>query len=260
MVADSTGELLNHPLISARYFFPRPGACPNPFTVDCGDALLACYYHQLDPGARTLVHFHGNGEIIDDYLDQFVEVIADLGCNCLLVEYRGYGCSTGRAELAKMLDDVPKVIAALQQPPQQLVFFGRSVGSLFALEAVARYPDAAGLVLESGIADLLERLLLRVEPRELGVTFAQLEHAVNIHCSHRDKLKDFLGPVLVLHARHDSLVDISHGERLHQWAAGKKRLVVFPRGDHNDVMVVNAREYFAALGDFLASLDPFRPA
>jgi len=249
-------DLLNHTLISERYFFPRPGACTTPFWVDCGDARLACYYHQVDPNARTLVHFHGNGEIIDDYLDGFVNLVADMGCNCLLVEYRGYGRSTGTPELGKMLTDVPKVIAALGQAPRQLVFFGRSVGSILALEAVARCPDAAGLVLESGIADLLERLLLRMDPRELGVTAEQLAAVVTASCNHKDKISQFAGPALVLHARRDSLVDVSHGERLHQWAAGKKRLLVFARGDHNDVMFVNAREYFDALGDFLASLDP----
>lgn len=259
MTAISQKDLLNHPLISDRYFFPRQGACANPFWVDCGDARLACYYQEVNPAARTLVHFHGNGEIIDDYLHDFVKLVADMGCNCLLVEFRGYGRSTGKPELGKMLDDVPKVVAALGQPPEQLVFFGRSVGSIFALEAAAQFPCAAGLVLESGVADVLERMLLRVDPRELGVTAELFEEAVTANCNHQEKLGQFAGPVLVLHARWDSLVDVSHGERLYQWARGKKRLVVFPRGYHNDVMFVNANEYFAALGDFLDDLDSSRP-
>lgn len=256
MAENLTRNLLNHPLISERYFFPRPGTCPTPFWVDCGDALLACYYHQVDPKAFTLVHFHGNGEIIDDYLDSFVDLVFGMGCNCLLAEFRGYGRSTGKPELGKMLDDVAKVVTALGQPPEQLVFFGRSVGSIFALEAAALFPDAAGLVLESGVADVLERLLLRIDPRELALTAEQFEIAVVANCNHQEKLGRFAGPVLVLHARWDSLVEVSHGERLYQWSAGKKRLVVFPRGYHNDVMFVNAREYFTALGDFLASLAP----
>jgi len=102
---------------------------------------------------------------------------------------------------------------------------------------------------------VLERLLLRMDPRELGVTADQMERAVAANCNHRDKIGKFAGPVLVLHASRDSLVDVSHGERLFQWAVGKKQLVIFPRGDHNDVMFVNDREYFAALGDFLTGLD-----
>ncbi len=254
MKSCSADHLLNHPLITARYFFPRPGFCPDPFWVDCGDASLACFYQGVAPEAATLVHFHGNGEIVDDYLGDFVELIAEMGCNCLLVEYRGYGRSNGAPELGKMLADVSRVIEALGVPQEQLVLFGRSLGSIFALEAAERFPRAAGLVLESGIADVLERLLLRVEPRELGVSAKELTEAVGRCCDHRQKLASFLGPVLVLHARGDSLVDISHGERLYQWAVGPKRQLFFPRGDHNDVMYVNAREYFQALADFIRQL------
>ena len=63
-------------------------------------------------------------------------------------------------------------------PASELIFFGRSVGSIFAIEAASRFPDAAGLVLESGIADVLERLLLRVQPEELGVTAQELAAVV----------------------------------------------------------------------------------
>ena len=60
-------ELLDHPLISERYFFPRDGYFKDPFQVNCGDAQLACSYHEIDPAAKTLIHFHGNGEIVDDW-------------------------------------------------------------------------------------------------------------------------------------------------------------------------------------------------
>ncbi|MHB8712314.1 MAG: hypothetical protein ACYC9T_08405 [Trichloromonadaceae bacterium] len=131
--------------------------------------------------------------------------------------------------------------------------------SFFAAGTTLNYCPKYGvhyMVLESGIADLLERLLLRIDPRELGVTSEALEQVVCEYCNHQKKLQEFSGPVLILHARRDSLVEVSHGERLYQWSAGMKRLVIFPRGDHNDVMYVNAREYFDALRDFLGSLDP----
>ena len=60
-------NILDHPLICERYFFPRKGCFADPFWVDCGDAQLACSYHEIDPTAKTLIHFHGNGEIVDDW-------------------------------------------------------------------------------------------------------------------------------------------------------------------------------------------------
>jgi pimeloyl-ACP methyl ester carboxylesterase len=248
-----TDDLLDHPLIAQRYFFPRSSALPEPFWVDAGDVRLACHFHQVDSAARTLVHFHGNGEIVDDYLGDFVELIGRMGCNCFLVGYRGYGRSQGRPQLGRMLADVESVVRAAGEP-RRLIFFGRSVGSIFAIEAAARFPQAAGLVLESGIADVLERLLLRVAPGELGASREALAGVVAERLDHRHKLARFPGPVLVMHARNDGLVDVSHGERLYRWAAGKKQLQVFPRGDHNSIMSVNAREYFELLARFVGSL------
>lgn len=247
-------DLLNHQLISERYFFPRRGDLVDPFWIDCGDARLACSYHEVDPQAKTLVHFHGNGEIVDDWLGDFVSLIQQLGCNVFLAELRGYGQSTGLPQLGKMLDDVVPTIVALDRPASQLIVFGRSVGSIFAIEAAARYPDLAGLVIESGVADVLERLLLRVHPQELGCTEEELIDAVDEHLNHQRKMASYQGPLLVMHTQYDGLVDVSHGQRLYDWADGRKELQIFPQGNHNDIMFVNAKEYFSLLADFIASL------
>ena len=247
-----TPSLLDHPLITRRYFFPFPCRFPDPCRVEREGAVLGCRHFRVDPAALTIVHFHGNGETVADYLDDFAAAVAALGCNLFLAEYRGYGMSTGVPELGRMLGDVPAVIAATGQPPERLVLFGRSVGSLFALHGVAAVPGIAGLIVESGIADPLERLLMRVSPGELGVTPAAFAAAVAAELDQRRKLFLFNGRTLVLHARNDDLVDVSHGERLYQWAGEPKRLHVFPRGDHNNIMAVNWDEYFRIVGEFLA--------
>jgi pimeloyl-ACP methyl ester carboxylesterase len=154
-------DLLDHPLISQRYLFPRSARPRSRLDVDAGEASLACALHRSASEGRTVVHFHGNGEVVADWQDGFPEVIGRMGWDLLLAEYRGYGASTGKPQLGRMLDDVAAVLRAAGRP-ETLVVFGRSVGSLFALEAVARCPTVAGLVLESAIADPLERLLLRV--------------------------------------------------------------------------------------------------
>lgn len=247
-------ELLNHRLISERYFFPRQGGFAEPFWVDCGDARLACSYHEIDPQAKTLVHFHGNGEIVDDWQGDFVSLIQQMGCNCFLAELRGYGQSSGQPQLGKMLDDVVPTIEALGKPTNELIFFGRSVGSIFAIEAAARFPEVAGMILESGVADVLERLLLRVHPHELGCGPTELETAVTASLNHRQKMVGYKGPVLVMHTEYDGLVDVSHGQRLYDWAGGQKTLKIFSRGNHNDIMFVNAREYFTLIRDFIDNL------
>lgn len=249
-----TVDLLNHPQITARYFFPRPDSFHEPFWVAAGDARLACYYHRPHPEGRTVIHFHGNGETAADWAGGFPEILAQLGLNCLLAEFRGYGGSSGSAQLGHMLDDVAALIDAAGVPEQQLILFGRSVGSLFAIHGVSLYPQIGGLILESAVADVLERLLLRMTPRDLGVSAEQLTHAVRARLDHQSKMAAYRGPTLVMHARGDNLVDVSHGERLYRWAGGPKHLRIFERGDHNNILFVNQQAYFQEIADFVARL------
>ena len=96
---------------------------------------------------------------------------------------------------------------------------------------------------------------MRVDAREIGVSVVEFETEVKHKLDHQAKMMGFPGPVLVMHTRNDGLVDVSHGQRLYDWASGKKTLKIFPQGNHNDIMYVNAREYFAALATFIADLE-----
>jgi pimeloyl-ACP methyl ester carboxylesterase len=247
-------SLLNNPIISQRYFFPRTETIPQPFWVDCEDARLACSYHETDAEAHTIVHFHGNGEVVADYLNGFPELIGRMGCNCFLAEFRGYGGSTGTPQLGKMLEDVQNIIESIGKPHEKLILFGRSVGSLFAIKAAELFPNVAGLILESAIADPLERLLLRVHPEELGTTPSEFTATVTQAMNIRQSMTDFTKPTLILHTRHDGLIDPGHAEQLADWCGGPVRLEIFPQGNHNDIMFVNGTQYFALINEFLASL------
>jgi hypothetical protein len=69
-------------------------------------------------------------------------------------------------------------------------------------------------------------------------------------------MHQFQGPVLILHTRHDGLVDVSHGQRFYDWAAEPKKLKIFEQGNHNDILFVNAREYLSLVAEFIAALKP----
>jgi len=243
-------SILDHPTLSRRYFSPRREAPPDIFWVDCNEALLACAYVAPHPGALTLVHFHGNGEVVADCLPEFAADLTALGVNVFFVEYRGYGASTGEPGLARILDDVPAIVKALPVTPGQLVAFGRSVGSLYAIELVHCFPESAGLIIESGIADPLERILLRVCPEEVDTTAAELAAEVRARLDPEAKLRAYTGPVLVLHAKEDTMVDSSHAMRSASYAR-HATLHLLPEGDHNSIFEDNREEYLAALSEFL---------
>jgi uncharacterized protein len=244
---------LDHPLLAERYFYPWPNPFPDPFFVEGKGGRLGCWYGRWFPEGLTVVHFHGNGETVGDYLEGFAARVESLGVNLLLAEYRGYGMSEGEPRLAAMLGDIAAIVAASGAEPEHLIFFGRSLGSLYAAHAASLYPTAAGLVLESAIADPLERILARLEPWQLGVTGEELGAEVGRLLNQQQKLATFMGRTLVMHTRNDDLVEVSHAERLNAWANGPKDLVIFERGDHNNIMDVNMDSYFAHLERFMAA-------
>lgn len=248
----SSTSLLDRPEVSGQYFFPRRSRLPGAWWVETPEARLSCWLETVDPRRPTLIHFHGNGEVVGDYLPQLAEQFVDTGVNLLLAEYRGYGESTGRPAAVAMLDDVERIFERLGSPPERVIAFGRSIGSLYAVELARRVPTLAGLVLESGIADPFERFLLYAD-LESGVDTGELERETNRHFNQRAKLGAYVNPLLVMHTRDDTLIDMSHAERLYAWGGGEdKELVLFPEGGHNGILHENAGEYFASLRRFVA--------
>ncbi len=240
-------HISDHPIISERYFFPRPGTAGKT-KVETGGESLACAF--VDKGHDyTLLHFHGNGEIVDDYLPGFPEILDAMKLNTFHAEYRGYGGSTGVPMLGAMQDDVSAIVQAAGSPAK-LIVFGRSIGSIYAIEAVRRFPEIAGLVLESGIANVLERILLRASPQELGASPEEVHAAFGERFNHQETLGNYRGPTLVLHAEHDHLVDKSHAQNNAEWAGGESNLVIFPRGDHNSIFFENQGRYIEELERF----------
>lgn len=246
--------IADHDLISQRYFFPRHTPPPSPTMVDVGEHEVACATSHEDH-SRLVLHFHGNGEVVADYVPRFADALHGLGADAFFAEYRGYGGSTGTPRLGAMLDDVEPIREAIDRPLDEIVVFGRSIGSIYAIEFVDRFPEIAGLVLESGIADVLERILLRASPEELGAKRDAVEEEFGRLFDHERKLGGYHGPTLVMHAAGDHLVDSSHAERNASWCGGDAELLLFERGDHNSIFHANQAQYLSALGSFLDDLD-----
>lgn len=237
-------SIFDHPLVSSRYFFPPRSVPQRPVRVYVDGAVLGCAAYISAPDAPWLVHFHGNGEVVSDYEADLAPRFLAAGLNVFFAEYRGYGASTGSPAMVTMLGDVPRILEAVGVSPDRMVVYGRSVGSIYAIEAAYRTPTLRGLVIESGIASPLERILMRVRPEELGGTLQDLEQDAKLHFDHALKLGQFPGRTLILHATNDTMVTRSHAERNHAWAKNAE-LVLYDRGDHNDILAWNLDDIVA---------------
>ena len=218
--------------------------------------MLGCAHIVLDPSWPTILHFHGNGEVVSDYFPDWIEILDDLGCNGVFAEYRGYGGSTGTPKHVEIFGDLETIRDTFGLEAEKTIVFGRSIGSIYAIEYAAKNPGVRGRILESGIHDVLERILLRATPRELGVTMQELREEAAEHLDHRAKLSAYEGSLLILHAEQDHLDEIEHGRRNHASASRAKDrvLVAFPQGDHNTIFWLNRVAYLNALRAFVRSL------
>lgn len=246
-------SILNRPEISSSYFFPVAARCEGAIEVNVGDAILRCYYHHPNPNRPTLIHFHGNGEAVAPYMraefPQWVQR-STRGMNTLLVEYRGYGGSTGAAQLVSMLPDGENMLQALNIDPARAIAFGRSIGSLYAIELACRCPTLAGLVIDSGIADIRQPFLDSAAVQRKLETFDrnEIESEVSQWFNHEKKISQYSGRLLLLHTKFDSLINIDHAYRLHRWAtSATKELRVYTNGDHNTIFDINHHDINVSL-------------
>ena len=245
-------SILDHPAVGERVFHPRPSTAAPTLWVESGGHSLGCHVRRADPAAGWVVYFHGNGEVAADSAHYCADLFTGAGVNVCFAEYRGYGASTGTPALVAMLGDGEAVVESLGVPPERVVAFGRSLGSLYAIELARRLPRLGGLVLESGIADPADLWPLEKRAGEIGCSKQEVAAALAGDFDHRAKLAGYAGPLLVLHAAGDRLVYPSHAERLHAWGGGSdKRLVVFPHGDHNSILRANLIEYVDEVRRFL---------
>ncbi|HBQ29185.1 MAG TPA: alpha/beta hydrolase, partial [Desulfotomaculum sp.] len=54
------------------------------------------------------------------------------------------------------------------------------------------------------------------------------------------------------HGEYDSLIPLKEGQKLFQSLTGKnKKLTIIPFADHNNIMLVGFKQYFAVLGSFV---------
>lgn len=241
-------SIFDDPGFTSRLFFPSgivsatpPGA--RDLSIEVPGAQLHLRWHAA-PGARaTVLLFHGNGEVVADY-DHLASSYARAGLCLAVVDFRGYGASTGSPTLRNAIEDAPRVTRAfLERSPGPVIVMGRSLGSACAAE-VYRRSDASGpsaVVIESGFSSLLALI------RRRGLTPPPALSAEELDLfDPRPKLARPGVPLLVIHGEDDALISAGEGEALFEAAATPdKRLVLIPGRGHNDLS--GAAEYWDAL-------------
>jgi len=206
----------------------------------------------LVPGQTSgpvLLFFHGNAGNISHRLES-LRVFNRLGLTTLIIDYRGYGQSTGSPTEEGTYRDAEAAWRHLTQErgidPRRIIVFGRSLGGGVAVWLAARVKPAA-LIIESTFTSVPD-LAAKIYP------WLPVRWLARFRYDSQEKISSVKAPVLVAHSRNDEIVPFSHGKQLFEAAPMPRRLMVL-RGGHNDGFIVSMDDYLRGLRLFIGGLD-----
>ena len=213
-------------------------------TTEDGETLAAWWVPAAAARGAVLL-FHGNAGSIADRIAYLPHFNA-MGYAVLLVDYRGYGASTGKPSEAGTYRDADAAWRWLttqqQLQPADIVVAGESLGGAVAAELAARMQPRALLLVSTFTsatdlgAGIYPWLPVRLISRYRYDTLAHLQK--------------FKGAVLVAHSRDDEIVPFAHGERLYAAATGVRAWLEM-RGGHNEAFLFGQPARVRAVEDFL---------
>lgn len=198
--------------------------------------------------APTFLYLHGNDRNIANHLEH-TQQLHTLGYNVLLVDYRGYGKSSGgKPSEAKVYEDAEAAWQYLLKvrgvKPQQAFIYGHSLGGAIAIDLAAHHPEAAGLVTEGTFTSMQA-----MGEREYG--YLPVGWLLNQRFESLQKIAGLKIPVLLIHGTWDQKVPVGMAKQLYAAAAQPKALALIEGGEHSNSGAVGQVEYRAAVSAFV---------
>lgn len=208
---------------------------------------LSAWWLPGPAAAPEILFFHGNGGNLSVWSDVILGIRRQ-GWTVFALDYRGYGRSTGRPSEKGIYKDADAMLLDFwdrrHRPGNKVVYWGRSLGATVAAYAASRHrPDA--LILESPLYSA--RSLASDSPVTRILAFFMSYRFETVQLA-----REFPGPTLVVHGGEDTIVPLRHGRRVYDELSGRKKMVVVPGADHNDLHMVRPRLYWDTFRRFLA--------
>ena len=124
-----------------------------------GEKLSAFYIRGPRGGGNsdvTMLMFHGNAGNIGHRLPIARMMVNSIGCNVFMLEYRGYGASTGEPDESGLNIDAQTALNYLRSRAEtrdhRIIVYGQSLGGAVSIKLVAKNQEAGdiiGLILEN---------------------------------------------------------------------------------------------------------------
>jgi len=198
-------------------------------------------------GRPTILFFHGNAQSGFEWAlirDEF----APMDCGMLLIDYPGYGKSSGSPREESLYaagrSSLNWLVTEAGIPEASVVVFGKSLGGPVAVETIIGR-KVRGLVLESTFRSVphVAKRLLPMVPAGSVLRSERYETYLRI-----ESVKT---PLLVIHGEVDEIIPPEEGRSLFELAPEPKELYMVPGAGHNDVSMILGSAYGKFLRQWL---------
>jgi len=208
-----------------------------------GERLNALHFKNEKPDG-VILYFHGNAGSLKRW-GQLVQPLVKKNYDVLVMDYRGYGKSSGSFDKNLLLDDAKNWYSYINThfKESEITVYGRSLGTGFASYVASRYSPKQ-LILETPYSSISDVASSRfpIYPTNLLVRF-QFEPIVYL------EKPDF--PVTIFHGTADGIVPYRYGRKLFSsMDTEQKQLITIPKGKHNNL--IQFEQYHRGIDSTLA--------
>mgnify|MGYP003340274718 FL=1 len=205
------------------------------------DAPFREYFFDVAPGVRInglhfyrenpkglILYFHGNSRSIKGWA-KYARDFYRYDYDVVLVDYRGFGKSTGKRSEQDMLNDMQFVYDRLKEKygEQHLIVYGRSLGSGFAAK-LASDNDPRYLILDAPYLNFIKVI-------ERFLPILPVKWVLRFHLRTDRWLRNVRCHTYILHGTADRLIPIHHSVALQRINPDRITLIRIEGGGHNNL-------------------------
>lgn len=206
------------------------------------DTLNAIFLKPTGKPKATVLFFHGAGGNVSKYLFMTKPLVAD-GFQVFMIDFRGYGKSTGKPTHVNIAQDGQMVLNYLLERKDvkktTLILYGASMGSQVAVHlAATNEKKLAALVLDGALSSFTD---LAADKSPEAQREMIRKHLLSPYAAKEDIKAIQNLPVLFIHSKEDKDVPYQQAELVYANAAGPKTFYTY-QGKHLEAMKLYAPE------------------
>ena len=179
---------------------------------------------------HTLLVFHGTAGNLYTYLPWTERLFNGLDANLFIIDYRGYGRSTGEPSEQGLFRDAVAAYEYLTNErnvaAESIVIYGFSLGGGPALY-LANEKKIAGLIIESTFTSMADAV--RALADKMG---ASVDVQIESKFENLSRVAEYSGRLLIMHALDDEQIPIEQGRKLFDASPSKQKRFVSLAGEH----------------------------